>query len=189
AIMLKDKDNFIRQGDMAQKIKETGAIGQYAGFNLYEWNDTTANLAFIAGHPLFATRIKEFSVPVHIQDLSGSGKYIGASAVQGRMVYAHKVTRSKGVKVVYSPDMLIVICSAGTTAGKTIATVSGSSATLKYRINPTERAKYGDNTTGFKELTSGITEIDAAASDIIEVAAFTSSKVVAVGYAYAVPTV
>ena len=44
----------------------------------------------IAGHPRFATRAEEFSVPIHIQDLSGSGKYIGASAVQGRDVYGHK---------------------------------------------------------------------------------------------------
>ena len=32
----------------------------------------------------------DFSVPIHLQDLSGSGKYIGASAVQGRKVYDHK---------------------------------------------------------------------------------------------------
>ena len=101
ALMLKDKDNYIRQGDLAQKIKETGAVGQYAGFNVYEWNNSTEGLAFIAGHPKFATRANEFSVPVKLQDLSGSGTYIGASAVQGRMVYAHKVLRSKGVKVVY----------------------------------------------------------------------------------------
>ncbi len=190
ALMLKDKDNFIRQGDLAEKIKATGAIGQYAGFNLYEWNDSTANLAFIAGHPKFATRAKEFSVPVKVQDLSGSGKYIGASAVQGRIVYAHKVLRSKGVVLVYSPTGLLVSAAAASTAGKTVATVTGGNGgNLFYRLNPAERAKYGDDTSaGFTALTSGTTAISAAASDIIEVVeADASGKVVAAGYVTAVP--
>lgn len=186
ALMLKDTKNFIRQGDLSQKIKETGAIGQYAGFIVFEWNDTTANLACIAGHPRFATRARDFSVPVKLQDLSGSGKYIGASAVQGRSVYAHKVLRSKAIRVMYSPSALNVVCAAGATSGTTIPTVTGGT-TLKYRINPIIRAKYGDDTTGFTALTSGTTEIAAAETDIIEVASFTSSKVVSVGYAYAVP--
>ena len=34
-------------------------------------------------------------MPVQVQDLSGSGKYIGASAVQGRKVYGLKVSKPK----------------------------------------------------------------------------------------------
>ena len=37
--------------------------------------------------------MNEWQVGVHLQDLAGSGKYIGASAVQGRKIYAHKVTK------------------------------------------------------------------------------------------------
>ena len=39
---------------------------------------------FICGHPNWCHRVMEWQVPVHLQDLAGSGKYIGASAVQGR---------------------------------------------------------------------------------------------------------
>lgn len=38
-------------------------------------------------------RVMEWQVPVHLQDLNGSGKYIGASAVQGRKVYGIKVSK------------------------------------------------------------------------------------------------
>nr|DAK75163.1 MAG TPA: hypothetical protein [Caudoviricetes sp.] len=37
----------------------------------------------------------EWQTPVHLQDLSGSGKFIGASAVQGRKVYGIKVSKPK----------------------------------------------------------------------------------------------
>ena len=94
ALILKDKDHFVKASDLGDAVVQTGAVGKIAGFLVIEWNDSTANLAMVAGHPRFATRAKEFSVPVHIQDLSGSGQYIGASAVQGRNVYAHKVLRT-----------------------------------------------------------------------------------------------
>ena len=48
---------------------------------------------FIAGHPNWCHRVMEWQVPVHLQDLAGSGKYIGASAVQGRKVYGLKVSK------------------------------------------------------------------------------------------------
>ena len=38
-------------------------------------------------------------MPVHVQDLAGSGEYIGAVAVQGRKIYAHKVTKAKTILV------------------------------------------------------------------------------------------
>ena len=41
----------------------------------------------------------EFSVPVHLQDLAGSGNFIGASAVQGRLVYGVDVTKPEAVLV------------------------------------------------------------------------------------------
>lgn len=36
---------------------------------------------------------------VHIQDLGGSGKYIGASAVQGRKIYGMKISKPETVYV------------------------------------------------------------------------------------------
>ena len=89
--ILKDKEHFIKATDLGDQVVATGAVGKIANFLVIEWNDTTANLAMLAGHPRFATRAMEFAVPIKVQDLSGSGKYIGASAVQGRNVY--EITR------------------------------------------------------------------------------------------------
>lgn len=179
---------FTAASNLGDKYKETGAIGKIAGFNVILWNDSTANLQMLAGHPRFATRVKEWSVPVHVQDLSASGKYIGASAVQGRQVYAHKVLRSAAFRAVYSPSALVVTCAEGSTKGNTVATVTGNTGSLYYRIAGADRAKYGDAVTDWTALTSGTTAIAAKSGDIIEVAEVDSnSKIVAVGYANAVP--
>ena len=98
SLILKNSD-FIRQGDLSQKLVETGAVGQIAGFAVYESANLGEGVEFVAGHPDCATRADEFAVPVHLQDLAGSGKYIGASAVQGRSVYGHKVTHKTGIYV------------------------------------------------------------------------------------------
>lgn len=85
---------FIKASDLGDAVVQTGAVGRIAGFNVYEDNTLTdSSTEFIAGHPDWCTRVNEWSVPVHLQDISGSGKYIGASAVQGRRIYAHKVTK------------------------------------------------------------------------------------------------
>lgn len=86
---------FIKASDLGDAVVQTGAVGRIAGFNVYEDNTLTAETTeFIAGHPDWCTRVNEWQVPVHLQDVNGSGKYIGASAVQGRKIYAHKVTKS-----------------------------------------------------------------------------------------------
>lgn len=100
AFVLKS-DAFTPASALGDEVKQTGAVGKIAGFLVIEWNDSTEGLQMIAGHPKFATRAKEWAVPVKLQDLSGSGKYIGASAVQGRMVYDHKVLRSIAILAVF----------------------------------------------------------------------------------------
>ena len=78
--------------------------GKIAGFNVFESNnmdyENSTRVAsekttteFICGHPNWCHRVMEWQVPVHLQDLAGSGKYIGASAVQGRKVYGVKVSK------------------------------------------------------------------------------------------------
>lgn len=187
ALILKSPE-FISASSLGDEVKQTGAIGKIAGFFVIEWNDTTANLQLLAGHPRFATRAMEFAVPVHLQDLAGSGKYIGASAVQGRKVYDHKVLRSVAIRALYSPGSL-TLQAAASTAGKTKITVSaGNSGTVyAYKKNPAARAVYGETKTVYAgtDLTSGTTEIDVKKGDIIEVVNLVSNKVVNVGY-YAV---
>ena len=97
-------DEFTPASTLGDVVKGTGIVGTIGGFNVIESANlgtvtvgeeqeaTTKTVEFVAGHPGYATRVNEWAVPVHVQDLSGSGKYIGASAVQGRKVYAHKVT-------------------------------------------------------------------------------------------------
>jgi hypothetical protein len=157
-----------------------------------ETTDSTANLAMIAGHPRYATRVREFKVAPHIQDLSGSGKYIGAVAVQGRLVYAHKVTRPDKILVVMSAAVMTVACAEGTAKGDTVATVTGAptDSTFSYRVNPVTRAILGDDGTaaGYTVLESGTTQITAPVGAIIEVVALDEdSKVIAAGYAVSVP--
>ena len=151
---------------------------------MIEWNDSTANLQMVAGHPRFATRAMDFAVDIHLQDLAGSGKYIGASAVQGRKVYDHKVLRSVAIRAVYSPGSLTLTAAQGS-AGKTKITVSGNTGTeLSYKKNPASRAVYGTLKAAYggTTLTSGTTEIAVTEGDIIEVVDLSSNAVVNVGY-------
>ena len=66
---------------------------------VFESANLDADVEFVAGHPDYATRVREWAVDVHKQDLAASGKYIGACAVQGRSVYAHKVTNPAAILV------------------------------------------------------------------------------------------
>ncbi len=181
ALVLKAPE-FIKASDLGDAVVQTGAIGKIAGFLVIEWNDSTANLAMLAGHPKFATRVREFSVPVHVQDLNGSGKYIGASAVQGREVFGHKVTRSVAINAVFVPGAL-PLAAASSDTGKTVITVTETATSaFKYTKNPSVLAAYGDAYQG-TSLTSGTTKIAVAENDIIEVADLDSNgKVVNVGY-------
>lgn len=174
---------FIKASALGDSVVQTGAVGKIAGFLIIEWNDTTANLAGVAGHPRFATRAEEFSVPVHIQDLSGSGKYIGASAVQGRDVFAHKVLRSVAIRALYAPGSLTVSAAAASTSGKTVLTVTETATSaFKYNVSPAKSAVLGETYTG-TALTSGTTQIAVTAEQVIEVADLDSDgKVKNVGY-------
>lgn len=104
ALLLKSPE-FIKASNLGDAVVQTGAVGQIAGFTVYE--DATLNEAtkggdaveFIVGHPDWCCRIEEWQKAVHLQGLDGSGDYIGASAVQGRKIYAHKVTKGETVIV------------------------------------------------------------------------------------------
>ena len=174
---------FTQASSLGDEVKQSGAIGRIAGFNVIEFNDDTANLALICGHPRFATRVRAWQAPVRLQSLDGSGQYIGASAVQGRMVYAHKVLRQKGVRCVYAPAALTLAAAPGAASGTTVLTLSDQSdaTAYKYRKNPAARAAYGSTSDG-TALTGGVTEIAAAAGDVLEAVGLAGGKVVSVGY-------
>lgn len=184
ALVLKSPE-FISASDLGDDVKKNGILGKIAGFLVKEWNDNTANLAMIAGHPKFATRAAEWETPVKVQDLAGSGKYIGACAVQGRRVYGHKVLRSVAIRAVYAPGSLTVTLAASD-AGKTVATVTAGNTgtTYAYKLNPSARATYDMTSTAYDgtSLTSGTTKIEVSAGDVLEIVNLSSSKVKAVAY-------
>ena len=98
ALLLKS-DDYIKASNLGQELVQNGIIGQVAGFNVFVSNNLPAGVEAIAGHSDYCTRVNAFSVPVHVQDLGGSGNFIGASAVQARMVYEHAVTHAEGILV------------------------------------------------------------------------------------------
>lgn len=94
ALVLKSPE-FIKASDLGDAVVQTGAVGKVAGFLVFEDMTLSEGTEFLAGHPDWCCRVREWQVDVHLQDLGGSGKYIGASAVQGRKIYAHRVTKPK----------------------------------------------------------------------------------------------
>ena len=184
ALILKSPE-FISASDLGDDVKQRGILGKIAGFLVKEWNDTTANLAMIAGHPRFAARVHEWSVPIKVQNLDESGTYIGACAVQGRRVYGHKVLRATAIRCVYAPGALTVTLAASD-SGKTIATVTAGNTgtTYAYKKNPASRVAYGTTSTAYAgtSLTSGTTKIAVSEGDVLEIANISDSAVVAVAY-------
>ena len=185
ALLLKD-DHFVGASDLGDEVKQSGAVGRIAGFNVYEWNDSTAGLACIAGHPRFATRAKEFSSNPHVVDLDGDADYISASAVKGRMVYDHKVLRKAGVLAVFEPAVISLTQSSYTNGKVKISTSATATSAFAYRVNPTDRAVYGEDFTDIattNAFTSGTTEITAKKGDTVEIIDLDSSNhCVKVGY-------
>lgn len=97
-LLLKSPE-FIPASQLGDEVKVSGALGKILGFLVFEDNTLAATTEFIAGHPDWCHRVKEWSVGIHVQDLAGSGNYIGASAVQGRSVYGHKVSKAAAVYI------------------------------------------------------------------------------------------
>ena len=97
-LLLKSPE-FIKASDLGDAVVQTGAVGRIAGFTVFEDSTLGENVEYIAGHPNWFAFIDEWAVPVYVQDLNGSSKYIGASAVKGRKVYAFKVTKPQTILI------------------------------------------------------------------------------------------
>jgi len=167
------------------EVKQSGAVGKIAGFTVYEWNDDTANLAMIAGHPRYATRINAWKVPIAVNDLKDS-KHIGSSAVQGRSVYGHEVLRKSAIYAVFSAGSL-TLTQGAFAADKCKVTVAESAAdAFVYRVNPAKRAALEEDFTAIaatNAFTSNSTQISCKKGDIIEIIDLDSNKkCVKVGY-------
>ncbi len=92
-------DEFIEPNFLRDEIIKTGAVGEIAGFTLYKNNNLGEDVEIIFGHPSYATRVVEWRVPIHMQNIDSSSKSISSCAVQGRKIYTHKVTEPKGILI------------------------------------------------------------------------------------------
>jgi len=175
-LLLKSPE-FIKASDLGDAVVQTGAIGKIAGFSVFEFNDNTPNLRCICGHPGWSTRVKEWSVPIAINNLGN--QFIGASAVQGRLVYGHKLTKPLTVRIIYSPGELEASLAQGSTEGKTKVVCTAPTGTAKYRKNPATRVVFDQSDSGFTAIS---TEFSPSVGDIVEVVDFVSSKAASVCY-------
>ena len=129
--LILQSNEFIKASALGDAVVQTGALGQIAGFNIFEDATLPDTSVFIVGHPNWCTRIEEWAVPVRLQSLEGSGTFIGASAVQGRKIYKHAVTKSSTLLI--RPTMLDPVYTI--TGGSTdkAAIVCTGSTSIKYR--------------------------------------------------------
>ncbi len=90
---------FIKQGDLSQQLVQIGAVGQVAGFLVFESASLSPDVEFIAGHPNWCHRVMEWKVEPYVQDLGGDASFVGACAIKGRMVYGMTISRPETVYV------------------------------------------------------------------------------------------
>lgn len=106
--MLLNTSQFVKTVDPSNTLDDVGIVGKVAGFavcvsNSLALEDNTlvsgkkTTTEFIAGHSNWCHRVMAWQAPITLQDLAGSGKYIGASAVQGRKVFGVKVSKGKAL--------------------------------------------------------------------------------------------
>lgn len=176
---------FVQASALGDEVKQSGALGKMAGFTIYEWSDDTANLAMIAGHPRYATRINAWKVPIAIKDLS-DGKHIGASAVQGRSVYGHEVLRKSAIYAVFSAGSLSLTQGAFASDKCKVTVAETATSAFVYRVNPAKRAALAEDFAAIaasNAFTSNSTQISCKKGDIIEIIDLDSDKkCVKVGY-------
>lgn len=99
ASLLND-DKFVKSGDLSQELVMAGVVGQIAGFSVRVSNHLGAANDFIVGHSNWCHRVREWKVEPKLVNLDGSREMIGASAVKGRWIYKHKVSKAEAVLVV-----------------------------------------------------------------------------------------
>ena len=152
---IRKSSEFTSASMLGDEVKQSGAVGKIAGFLIFEDATLPDNANIICGHKNWCCRVKEWAVDVHLQDLNGSGSYIGASAIQGRRVYAHKVTNSAAVIM----DSNVLNPSISITSHKATITTGTNGTTTKYRL------KHGDT---WGDWTAYSAAVDTQENDVIE---------------------
>lgn len=97
ATMLKAPE-FIKASALGDSVVQNGRVGRFAGLDVYETNNAPDGVEYIIGNRVFCHFVDEWKVPVKVDDIK-DGEHIGASAVQGRRVYGHMISRPETVTV------------------------------------------------------------------------------------------
>lgn len=92
-LLLLDDRYSARQTSLTDAERADGIVSKIGGAYVYESNTLDPETEYIAFIKEFAAAIDENTIPLGVNDLK-DGVHIGSSALQGRFLYANKVTNS-----------------------------------------------------------------------------------------------
>lgn len=99
AALLSTDSKIAVNSESGFKVMADGFIGRFGGFNIFVTPLLPAGTNMVALHQRGYAFGEFFKVTPHIQDLSGSGTFIGDSAVQARLAYNYGAIRPTFVQV------------------------------------------------------------------------------------------
>lgn len=98
-LLLQTDDKFANtSGQLGAELVRNGVIGKIVGANVKMSANLPANVEYIVFAKPWVQAIDEWKVEPSVNDLM-DGAHIGASALQGRMVYADKLTEATACRV------------------------------------------------------------------------------------------
>jgi len=98
-LLLQTEDKFANtSGQLGAELVRDGVIGKIVGARVKMSANLSEGVEYIVFAKSWAQAIDEWKVEPSINDLK-DGAHIGASALQGRMVYAHKLTEETACRV------------------------------------------------------------------------------------------
>ena len=97
-LLLTDEKFSNTAGTLGAELVRDGVIGKIAGVRVKMSADLSEGTEYIVFAKQWAQSVDEWKVEPQINDLM-DGAHIGASALQGRMVYADKLTEETACRV------------------------------------------------------------------------------------------
>ena len=98
-LLLQTDDKFANtSGQLGAELVRNGVIGKIVGANVKMSANLPENVEYIVFARPWAQAIDEWKVEPSVNNLM-DGAHIGASALQGRMVYADKLTEETACRV------------------------------------------------------------------------------------------
>ncbi len=175
-LLLTDQKYSNTSSQIGAELARNGVVGKINGVNVIvqDLTDGKEEAEYIIYGIDWCQAIDEWKVNPTINNLS-DGKHIGASALQGRMVYTDTVTNTKAVIVKkkvskVDPEITKVTVtnsqedlktdSPQVEVGQTVATVSvtGGTAPFTYEVEGTDKDSFEVDTSGNVKVKTKLTE-------------------------------